>query len=136
MALTSGAYWVTANTSSKERAQALLFLKPPVHLGTASLRSLSLPPEPGGCSQQQTTPLRCWETRRTLVKLCRRSPGLAEPLWGGDWGVPPSFGLVSGCLVRLPRLQAPSRSERTHTSRAGYCRNEISTGRECNPRAN
>lgn len=70
------------------------------------------------------------------MKLCRRSTGLAGLLWGGDLGVAPGFGLVSGCLAWLLRLLSPSRSEHTHTSWAGYCRNEISTGRECNPRAN
>lgn len=70
------------------------------------------------------------------MNLCTRSTGLAEPLGCGGLGVAPGFGLVSGCLVWLLRLLSPSHSEHTHTSWAGYCRNEISTGRECNPRAN
>lgn len=58
-------------------------------------------------------------------------PGRAPRVWG--LGGSPSFGVVSGCRGWLPGLLSLPCSERTHTSWAGYCRNEISMGRECNP---
>jgi len=126
-----------SQTHRSTRAPSAPGPTPPIHPFLGAGRMVPAANDPPGMQ----------ETPRTLWTLRMGRAGLAEPLGRGGLGVAPGFGVVSGwfqggfgvvsgCLVWLPGLPPLPRSERTHTSRAGYCRNEISTGRECNPRAN
>lgn len=120
MALTSGGYWVTANTSSEEPAQALPAAKSTGAFGHRQPPTPLPPtvpsPEPDGCCRQQMIPLGWWEAARNPLNLGRGRAGLAETLGHGDlggwppvsgqfWGV--CFGCPGSCLRLAPSARTP-----------------------------